>query len=552
MIQTPAEHKWLTKLLGFDYEINYTPGRTNNVANALSRSQADPEAIFAAISVCQPTVLAQLQQFYADHEVGRALFSKFQHALADDTQFTIQMGILHFKGRLFIPSETNLRKVLFDEYHASPGGGHSGVKGTLTRLATAFSWPHMAKDIKNWVRECSICQMHKYSTQKPMGLLQPLPIPSRVWEDISMDFITHLPQVHGKSVIWVVVDRLSKFGHFIALPTSFSAASLTPVFMVEIHRLHGMPKTIVSDRDRVFVSKFWQELFKLSGTKLCFSSSYHPQSDGQTEVLNRILETYLRCFVSDNPKLWLQFLHLAEYWYNSTYQSAIRMSPFEVLYGRPPLTLKDYITGSTAVASLDETLARRRDLLQTVRRNLVQAQIRMRSQANSHRQDRIFKEGDWVLLKLQPYRQLSVRGAASPKLSKRFFGPFKVLHAIGKVAYELELPPEARIHNVFHVSKLKPFHGLPPTQAPVLPPSATSTQWELKPLKILGHRVLRTDKGDYSQLLIQWDGLSVDEATWEDKATFHNSFAVDNLEDKVGVDQGVMLLAQMRIQPNWW
>jgi transposase InsO family protein len=246
-----------------------------------------------------------------------------------DSPFIFNHGVLLYKGRLFIPSEMALRPQLLQEFHTSPIGGHSGTKATLARLSTAFSWPHMAREVKTWVQECSVCQQHKYSTQRPYGLLQPLPIPSQVWEDIAMDFITKLPLSHGKSTIWVVIDRLTKYAHFVALPAQFSAVTLAPVFMSEIYRLHGMPKTIVSDRDRIFVSRFWQELFKLNGTTLCFSSAHHPQSDGQTEVTNRILQTFLRCFVSDTPKLWVAMLPLAELWYNSSYQSTIKMTPLK-------------------------------------------------------------------------------------------------------------------------------------------------------------------------------------------------------------------------------
>lgn len=160
--------------------------------------------------------------------------------------------------------------------------------------------------------------------------------------------------------------------------------------------------------------KFWCELFRLSGTKLAFSRAYHPQSDGQTEVTNQILETYLRCFVGDTPKLWVHYLHSAEYWYNSCFQSAIKMTPFEALYGRPPPAIRDYVTGSTSVASLDETLTQRRQMLHLIRDNLTGAQLRMRSQANNHRQDRSFQVGDWVWFCLQPYRQITVRGCSSP------------------------------------------------------------------------------------------------------------------------------------------
>ena len=171
----------------------------------------------------------------------------------------------------------------------------------------------MAQEVKEWVKKCQVFQQHKYSTQKPFGLLQPLAIPNQVWEDITMDFITHLPSSHGKTVIWVIVDRFSKYAHFLPLPPKFTVASIAPIFIDEIYKLLGTPKSIVSDRDRVFTSRFWKELFKISGTILSFSSAYHPQTDGQSEVTNRILETFLRCFTSDSPQKWVDFLPLAEF-----------------------------------------------------------------------------------------------------------------------------------------------------------------------------------------------------------------------------------------------
>lgn len=174
----------------------------------------------------------------------------------------------------------------------------------------------------------------------------------------------------------------------------------------------------------------------------------------------------------------------------------------EVLYGRAPPSLRTYISGSTAVASLDGSLNHHCQLLQVLEENLALIQIRMRSLANAGRQDRSFEVGNWVWLKLKPYRQLSVRGLGSPKLAKRYFRLYQITKKIGVVAYELALPEDAQIHPVFHISKLKPFFGSPPTQIPSLEPSVTCTMVELKPVSILDTRVVRSARGDRHQFLV--------------------------------------------------
>lgn len=187
--------------------------------------------------------------------------------------------------------------------------------------------------------ECVTCQRNKYSNLAPAGLLQSLDLPEQIWEDLTMDFIDGLPKSEGFSVIMVVVDRLGKSAHFIPFKHPYTAASVAAAFIRGIVRLHGIPKSIISDRDRVFVSHFWKEFFKYQGTTLKRSTAYNPQTDGQTEVVNRSLETYLRCFASSRPKQWARWLPWAEYWYNTSFHSSIGMTPFRVLYGRDPPAL---------------------------------------------------------------------------------------------------------------------------------------------------------------------------------------------------------------------
>lgn len=160
--------------------------------------------------------------------------------------------------------------------------------------------------------QCDVCQRNKYETVAAPGLLQPLPIPTKLWSDISMDFIEGLPSSSYKTVIYVVVDRLSKYAHFISLTHPYTATAVAQAFLDNVFKLHGMPLSIVSDRDPVFTSKLWKELFRLQSTSLCMGSSYHPQTDGQTEVVNRCVEGYLRCVAGDRPTVWTKWLSLAE------------------------------------------------------------------------------------------------------------------------------------------------------------------------------------------------------------------------------------------------
>jgi len=248
--------------------------------------------------------------------------------------FSWQQGILLHKGRLVLSASSPLIPLILEEFHASPTGGHSGFLRTYKRVVGNLYWVGMKKRVQEFVKQCDICQRQKYAATSPVGLLQPLPIPDCVWEDISLDFITGLPKSKGFDVVFVVVDRLSKYEHFIPLKHPYTARKVAEIFAKEIVRLHGIPNSIVSDRDPLFMSLFWQELFRIQGIVLKMISSYHPETDGQIEVVNRCLETYLRCFVLEQPKYWVDWIPWVELWYNTTFHVTTGKTPFEVVYGR--------------------------------------------------------------------------------------------------------------------------------------------------------------------------------------------------------------------------
>ena len=185
--------------------------------------------------------------------------------------------------------------------HSSSIGGHSGQRMSWHRISSIFYWPELKQDVKKFVQTCDTCQRNKAEHIQYPGLLQPLPIPSQAWIHISMDFIEKLPLSQNFDTILVVVDRLTKYSHFLLLVHPFLARQVAQVFIDQVYKLHGLPETIVTDRDKIFTSHFWRKLFRLVGVKLCYSSAYHPETDGQTERVNQCVEAYLRCMTGEFP-----------------------------------------------------------------------------------------------------------------------------------------------------------------------------------------------------------------------------------------------------------
>lgn len=272
-----------------------------------------------------------------------------------------------------------------------------------------------------------------------------------------MDFIEALPKSEDYTVIMVVVDRLTKYAHFIPVKHPYTATIIVQLFMDIVVRLHGLPASIVTDRDIIFVSHFWKELFKLYKVQLNLSTAYHPQTDGQAERVNQCVEMYLRCAVQDSPKTWKAWLSLAELWYNSSLHTALGCSPFKALYGYEPNIGAIPSLPDTTSPTVIEIIENRELQLQSLKDSLARAQNRMKMQAYQKCSDAQFAVGDKVLLKLQPYTQSTVASRPFLKLAYKYFGPYEVLECIGSVAYKLNLPQDSMIHPVFRISQLKPF-----------------------------------------------------------------------------------------------
>ncbi|GMJ10271.1 hypothetical protein HRI_004696300 [Hibiscus trionum] len=511
---TPAQQKWVVKMLGYDYEVVYRKGNTNIVADALSRKPVNEGVELMAISSVDTGVMARVKNSWSNDDKLQKIITDLQGGSLKHHKYSWDEEILRRKGKILVGQDESLRKDLMNYFHCSPIGGHSGADVTVRRLSSIFFWKGLRKNVKSLVRECGVCQRNKGDLSHPRGLLQPLPIPDKVWTSISMDFVEGLPKSRGNDVILVVVDRLSKYGHFIPLSHPYTAKDVARIFLENIFKLHGMPSTIVCDRDRVFMSYFWKELFLRLGTVITPSTAYHPETEDQTERVNQCLETYLRCMSGEKPKEWSDWLHLAEWWYNSSYHASIKTSPYQALYGQEPAAHIPYLAGESVVAAVDRGLQQREAALKMLKFHLKRAQDRMKQQADKKRLNCVFEVEDMVFLKLQPYRQQSVHHRSSQKLAPKWFGPYKVAERIGAIAYKLELPSESRIHPVFHVSQLKKQVGSDEvhSQLPLIGPDGGISK---EPIKILDRRVGRRGNKTVTEVLVEWSNTFPEDAAWE-------------------------------------
>ena len=527
---TKREARWVELLAEYDFTVRHQPGR-ENVADALSRRpdlQDDQQAEFLA-QEAQVNALeyaleinADLAQtIMADYVTDKDLFPIIEKMKRSSDDNLHERYCLDESGRLYLKAEPNnrlcvpygsLRLKLIQEYHDCATAGHPGRDRTYFRLARYFYWPRMGLDVKKFVSSCDICQRSK-GGQLKTGLLQSLPVPSVPWQDISMDFIVGLPITpRGNDAIYTFVDRLTKCVHLVPTTVKIDAKGSADLYIQNVFRLHGLSTTIVCDRDPRFTAAFFKEVFEKLGTQLCLSTANHPQTDGQTERMNRVVEDILRAFVNYKQDNWDQLLPLCEFAINSSYQTSVGNTPFFLNYGLDPKSPPELLLQGGGGG--DHWLQDQQEALRMARDALVAAQARQALYADRARSPSKLTPGDMVLVYRDFLLSPEARSQPSHKLRHKWMGPFKVVESVGPNAYRLELPRTLRCHPVFNVTALRKYetNSIPDRRQPP-PPPITDLDGNVRYIveAVVDHRQ-RRGRREYR---VHWRGYPSEEATWE-------------------------------------
>nr|ABA94769.1 retrotransposon protein, putative, Ty3-gypsy subclass [Oryza sativa Japonica Group] len=512
------QRRWLELIKDYDLGIHYHPGKANVVADALSRkaycnvAQIRPDqdhlcreleklrltvvqsGVPASLTV-QPTLESQIREAQKDDEGIKELIKRIQEK--KDTNFSIDdQGTVWCGPHICVPAKKELRDLILKEAHESAYSIHPGSTKMYQDIKAYFWWARMKRDVAEYVALCDICQRVKAEHQRLAGLLQPLPIPEWKWEEIGMDFITGLPRTpNGYDSIWVIVDRLTKSAHFVPVKTSYDGKKLAELYMTHVVCRFGCPKKIVSDRGTQFTSRFWKQLHEALGTDLNFSTAYHPQTDGQTERVNQILEDMLRACALDFEGTWDRCLPYAEFSYNNSYQASIQMSPNEAMFGRKCRTPLCWNEVGKALVFGPDILKSAEEQVKLIRERLKTAQNRQKNYADNRRRDLEFEEGDHVYLRVSPLRGMR-RFGMSGKLAPRYIGPYLITARRGEVAYQLELPEEEQV----------PLGNIELEK---------NLTYKERPIKVLEEAERQTRRKTIKFYKVQWSNHSEDEATWE-------------------------------------
>ena len=447
----------IEQLMRYDAKLEYKPGKSNIVADTLSRKPVPMEVcsvwIATKLGVPDP-VMDEIRLAYQKDDFAIKLL---QRKVSERKPFQVIHGLIFHidKGQrsLYLPTK-ELQFKMMDQLHTQ---AHPGIQRTYDLIKRDFYWPNMWKDIKDYVQACDICQRWKPTNTKTYGLLKPLAVPHRPWQTITIDLITNLPRTSsGKTAILVAVDKFTKMVHLGATNHNATGTKIAHLLMDIVFKHHGIPLKIISDRDVRFTSTFWKELFSILGTELSFSTAYHPQTDGQTENANRTIGNLLRTTLATMDQEWDRLLPHLEFHFNNLYNQSTGFTPFFLNYGYHPISPTNMITAAYRFhAEFPTILKDMNKAYRIAEKNLSKAQERQQFYADQHRQALLLKEGDQVMLKSEDYQSLLMGN--TKKLYPRFLGPYRVLKKINDNAYQIDIPDWWKRSKVINVSKLKPY-----------------------------------------------------------------------------------------------
>lgn len=554
--------RWQEFLCDYNYKIVYVKGEDNTVADALSRLPVEERAnvevvdicgvrrvahaLSAATAACPGVPIAATLEVTTDKELLRKIKEGYlvdgwcQRLMKDGmTMKGVRKtdGLLYLADRLIIPRAADVREELFQAAHDALG--HFGSTKSYAALRDSFYWPNMRTDLeKGYIPSCVDCQRNKSATTASAGPLHPLPIPDGHCESVAMDFVGPLPEDEGYNYLLTITDRLGSDIRLVPCKQDLTAEQLAVLFFDHWYCENGLPLDIISDRDKLFVSRFWRALHKLTGVKLKMSTAFHPQTDGASERTNKTVVEAIRFHVDRDQKGWVKALPRVRFAIMNTKNASTGFAPFQLRFGRSPRVLPPQLgraaANSEVVSEVD--LAMRliegieADVMEA-KDNLVNAKLAQAAQANKHRRDEVvYHVGDKVYLSTANRRKEYMH-AGDGRVSKfmpRFDGPYKVVKSHPETStYTLDLPNSA-VHPTFHGSLLKRAHDNDDERY------ASRKQAELPPVLVDGaeeyfvDRILDEKKvGRGYRFLVRWVGWGPEEDRWMSRAELEDCEALD-------------------------